>query len=121
MAVLALFIFSISWYKSKFYILIRLVYKLSCDTNILMVILKFVFLKGLYCQDVNLQLCKSSSNAHPGSMREHNRGVGVSAVLLRAASEPSFRKEILRGRELRGILASYHDTVTGKKDNFNFK
>ena len=95
-----IFIFSISWYESKFHNFIRLVYKLSSDTHILMVILKSVFLEGLYCQDVDLQLCKSSSNAHPGSMGEHNRGVGVGTVLLRAASEPSFRKELLRVREL---------------------
>ena len=106
----------VSLYKPKFYNLIRLVYKFSEDTHFLVMIFKFVSLKGLNCQDVHFQLCKSSSNAHSGSMWKHNGGIGMSTVLLRAASKPSFRKEFLRIRKLVRIFTSNHDTVAEKNN-----
>ena len=81
----------VSLYKPKFYNLIRLVYKFSEDTHFLVVILKFVSLKGLNCQDVHLQLRKSSSNAHPWPMGEHNRGEGMGTVLLWTSLVPLHR------------------------------
>ena len=110
----------VSLYKPKFYNLIRLVYKFSEDTHFLVVILKFVSLKGLNCQDVNLQLRKSSSNAHPRPMREHNRGEGMGTVLLWTASQPSFRNKLIRIRELWRIFASNHDSVAKRMRNHNY-